>query len=339
MNIKAVAEQAGVSITTVSRVLNHPDAVSQKTRQRVLSVMQEMNYTPNWFARNIQSNKTDMIGLLLPDIQNPTNMELLKGIEEVAHQKNCDIMLFDTKYNKKREWEYIEKLLGRHADGLIITSSLLTKKQLGILTEKNTPYVLVGKPENTTDDNIVYTDHESASREAVEYLINMGHTKIAILEGENPQLENREKLSGYKAALSAAGIEYRQALTAKGSNSIEGGFAATGKLLEEKAGMTAIFATSDEMALGAMEKLKQSSLRVPGDVAVIGYDNLKIGAVVEPKLTTVTRPSYRMGLIAARLLFDIIESEAPEETQQVVLKSKLKIRKSCGNKDRLIEIW
>ena len=103
--------------------------------------------------------------------------------------------------------------------------------------------------------------------------------------------------------------------------------------------MTAIFATSDEMALGAMEKLKQSSLRVPGDVAVIGYDNLKIGAVVEPKLTTVTRPSYRMGLIAARLLFDIIESEAPEETQQVVLKSKLKIRKSCGNKDRLIEIW
>jgi len=340
LNIKAVAEQAGVSVTTVSRVLNHPESVSEKTRQQVLCVMEKMNYTPNWFARNIQSDKTDVIGLILPDIQDSANMEMAKGVEDVAHQKNCDIMLFDTEYDAQKEWEYIEKLQGRQADGLILTSSLLSKQQFGMLKEKHTQYVLVGKTENADNDNIVYTDYESASQEATGYLINMGHERIAVLMGENPEMENNEKLKGYKNALAEAGIEYSSGLTATGRNNIEGGFAATGKLLDEKKGMTAIFATSDAMAFGAIEKLKQMGLKVPEDVALIGYDDLKVGAVVEPKLTTVTRPMYRMGLIAARMLFDIIEDpEEYEEPQQVVLKSKLKIRKSCGNKDRLIEIW
>ena len=340
LNIKAVAEKAGVSITTVSRVLNHPESVSEKTRQQVLSVMEAMNYTPNWFARNIQSNKTDIIGLILPDIQDTANMQIAKGIEEVAHQKNCDMMLFDTEYNVKNEWECIEKMQGRQADGLILMSSLLSKQQLDTLREKKMPYVLVGKTKSTSDDNIVYTDYESASQEAVSYLIKLGHKNIAVLTGKNPEVENSEKLKGYRNALREAGIPYCPELVAEGLNNIEGGFAATGKLLDEKKKMTAIFATSDAMALGAMEKLKQMDMKVPEDVAVIGYDDLEVGAVVEPKLTTVTRPMYRMGLMAARLLFDIIEDDGEiNETQQVVLRSKLKIRKSCGNKDRLIEIW
>ena len=178
MNIKAVAEKAGVSITTVSRVLNHPDSVSEKTREQVVSVMRAMNYTPNWFARNIQSGKTDVIGLILPDILDQANMEMAKGVEDVAHQKNCEIMLCDTEYDAKKEWEYIEKLQGRQADGFILTSSMLSKKQFKMLKDKKRPYVLVGKCDNAENENIVFTDYENASTEAVSYLISMGHVVI-----------------------------------------------------------------------------------------------------------------------------------------------------------------
>lgn len=340
LNIKAVAKKADVSVTTVSRVLNHPESVSVKTREHILGVMKQMNYTPNWFARNIQSAKTGVIGLIVPDMLDPVNMEIAKGISDGAHQKSYSIMLCNTDFDLEKERAYVESFTGRRVDGLIFISSLLKKADLQRLKKNGVPYVLAGQNYSMENENVVYTDYKGGAEEAVTHLTEMGHKRIAMILGQTPKAENVEKLEGYKMALKKAKIPFRPELIVTGQNNMEGGFVATSKLLALQQRPDAIFASTDTMAFGAMEKIKQTDLNIPKDMALIGFNDLKTGAVVEPKLTTVTIPMYRMGLLAARLLFDIIEEGAGTIIgQEVMLQSKLKIRKSCGNKERLREIW
>ena len=157
---------------------------------------------------------------------------------------------------------------------------------------------------------------------------------------EHPKVEEREKLEGYKCALAEAGISFCREMVSVGEQTMEGGYVAMGKLLQGGCPPDAVFASTDQMALGVMEKLKQMGISVPNDIAVVGCDDLEFGAVMEPGLTTITRPMYRMGLMAARLLFDNLEEEPPQrEGQKIILQAKLKIRKSCGNKERIREIW
>lgn len=339
MNIRAVAEKAGVSITTVSRVLNHPEAVSKKTREHIVSVMKELNYTPNWFARNIQSSRTNVVGLILPDILDPASMETAKGVEDVAHQKGCNLMLCHSEFHPGKEREYVNTLLERKADGILLASSLLKCSELKELYNQHVPYVLLGKGSCERSQNMVYTDIAHAAFEGTGHLLKLGRKRIGLILSENPKVESEEKLEGYKRALESAGLPFSKELIAKGKNSIEGGFAAAGKLLD-KGNPDGIFASTDQMAFGVMEKLKQLGKAIPEDVSLIGFDDLETGAVVEPKLTTITKPTYRMGLVAARLLFDMIEEGFDAaDGQEILLQSKLKIRKSCGNKDRVREIW
>lgn len=339
MNIKAVADRAGVSVATVSRVMNHPELVTAETREHILAVMKKMNYTPNWFARNIQSSRTGMIGLLVHDFLDPSNMEIAKGVESIAHQKGYHVMLCNTEFNPVKEKEYVETLIERKIDGLILTATTLKNSDLDRMKKQGANYVLVGKNKTINRQNIVYTDYKTATEEAIRYLITMGRSRIGLVIGEYPKPETEEKLEGYKRALKEGGIPFDEALVYQADNSIEGGFLAASRILDDKVPMDAIFASTDQMALGVMDKLKSAGVHIPEDIALIGFDDLRIGALVEPKLTTISKPMYRMGLMAARLLFDIIEGEGTEETQEIALQSKLKIRKSCGNKGRLKEIW
>lgn len=339
MNIKAVADKAGVSVATVSRVMNHPELVTEETREHILAVMKKMNYTPNWFARNIQSRRTGMIGLLIHDFLDPSNMEIARGVESIAHQKGYHVMLCNTEFNPDKEKEYIETLIERKIDGLILTSTTLRNSDLEKIKTKGANYVLVGKNKTINRQNIVYTDYRTATEEAIRYLIHMGRSRIGLVLGEFPKPEIEEKLEGYKRALKEGNLPFDENLVYEGTNSLEGGFLAASKILEDKTQMDAIFASTDQMALGVMDKLKDAGVRIPEDIALIGFDDLMVGALVEPKLTTISKPTYRMGLMAARLLFDIIEGEAAGSYQEIALQSKLKIRRSCGNKGRLKEIW
>lgn len=339
VNIKAVADKAGVSVATVSRVMNHPELVTEDTREHILSVMKKMNYTPNWFARNIQSTRTGMIGLLVHDFLDTSNMEIAKGVEAIAHQKGYHVMLCNTEFNPVKEKEYIDTLIERKIDGLILTSTTLRNSDLDKLKQKGANYVLVGKNKNINRQNIVYTDYRTATEEAIRYLITMGRNRIGLVLGEYPKPEVEEKLEGYKRALRDGNLPFDEHLVYEGENSLEGGFLAASKILEDRTEMDAIFASTDQMALGVMDKLKSAGVRIPEDIALIGFDDLRIGALVEPKLTTISKPTYRMGLMAARLLFDIIEGDGNGEAQEIALQSKLKIRRSCGNKGRLKEIW
>lgn len=341
MNIKSVAKKAGVSVATISRVLNHPEAVAPETREHILSVMQSLNYTPNWFARGLKLNRTGVIALLIPEIIDLGYMEIAKGVEDVAHQKNYNIMLCTTEEDRNKEKGYIENFIARKVDGIILVSSLLKKNDLMQIKKQDISVVLIGKNEELTGENLVYTDYISATGEAVRHMIEIGHQKIGMICGSRPKIENRDKLEGFQKTIMEEGLSYQPEHIVEEENSIEGGFLGASKLLNLKNRPEAIFVTSDIMAVGAMEKIKQEGLKIPQDVAVVGFDNLKISGFIEPKLTTVAKPMYRMGLIAARLLFDLMEDEEEEGTQpqEILIQSKLKVRKSCGHQDRVKEIF
>jgi DNA-binding LacI/PurR family transcriptional regulator len=341
LNIKSVAKKAGVSVATVSRVLNHPDAVAPDTKEHILSVMESLDYTPNWFARGLKLNRTGVIALLIPDILDLGYMEIAKGVEDVAHQKKYNIMLCTTEEDRGKEKEQVENFLTRKVDGIILVSSFLKNSDLQQIKKQDVSVVLIGKNEDNTGANLVYTDYKAATSEAVKHMIEIGHKKIGMIYGTRPKLENMDKLEGFKKTLMEEGLNYRDSHIVEEENSIEGGYLAASKLLNQADRPEALFVSSDTMAIGAMEKIKQTGLRIPQDIAVVGFDNLKISGFMEPKLTTVAKPMYRMGLVAARLLFDLMEEDEQkeQEPQEILIQSKLKVRKSCGHQDRLKEIF
>lgn len=339
MNIKKVASEAGVSITTVSRVMNTPEKVSESTRNKVLSVMKGLNYTPNYFARNIQTGRTNVIGLLIPDTLEQSYMELAKGVEKVAQQKQCSIIISNTDYDNTTEWNNIQTLTNRRIDGLILVSSALSINEMKRLHEKNVSFVLTDRTDLDGIENVVSTNYRDATREAVEHFIGMRRRNIAMIISQKALFVGNAKVAGYKEALQKHGMTFDPSMIIKSEDTIQGGLMACQQLLERKKRPDAIFCATDTMAFGAIERVRQLGLTV-NDVGIIGYDDLKVGSVIEPKLTTVVKPAYRMGLTAARVLFDMIDDEElADEPQSIVLQSRLKIRKSCGNKNRVKEIW
>ena len=340
MNIKEVANRAGVSVATISRVLNHPESVAPATRKRIEGVMESLDYTPNWFARGLKLNRTGTIALMVPEILDQGYMEIAKGVEDVARQKDQNIILATTEEDRNRELKTIESFIERKIDGLIIVSSVLTKKDLTLFRNQKMPVVFIGKNPELTGVNGVLTNYGEAAAEAVNHLIEIGHRRIAMIRGSRPFNENREKSDGYHQAMEKAGLDHSEGWVVEEENTIEGGFLAMSKLFSEGRKPEAVFVTSDYMAIGAMDKIKQMGMKVPEDIAIIGFDNLRISGYVEPKLTTVAKPMYRMGLVAARLLMDTIEEDRPDaEPQEIMIQSKLKIRKSCGHEDRFSEIF
>jgi len=341
MNIRDIAKKAGVSVATVSRVLNHPENVSPKTKDHVLRVMKENNYTPNWFARALNLNKTNVIALLIPNILNPTFTRIAKGVEEVAHQKGCNILLCNTEGSLEKEQAYVEMLINKKVDGLIFTYSLLSADSFIDLEKQKIPYVLIGQTQDASPGHQVITDFCHGAYEATKHLIDNGRSKIAHISGIPNHAASIEKKAGYLKALTEAEITSSKELIASGKNTIEGGYIAAKKLLQLNPKPDAIFAANDLMAFGAMDALKTEGLRIPEDIAIVGYDNSNMAALVEPKLTTVIQPVNKMGLMAARLLFDTIDenNDTEPEYQRIYFESKLKIRKSCGHHERLREIF
>jgi len=341
MNIKEIARRAGVSVATVSRVLNHPETVAPKTRQRILTLMEEMDYKPNWFARGLNFNKTDTIALLIPNIMNPAYVEVAEGVESVANQKGYTVLLGITEGEEKKERKYIQTLIDRHIDGVILVSSLLNNDDLNHMKQQGIAVVLIGENSDNSPEPIVRIDCCAAAYQAVQHLLNSEHKYIALIYGKAPAMENKRKIEGYKNALKEAGIALRTDFLIREENTIEGGYVATRKLLALKNRPRAIFTSSDLLAFGVIDALRDSELRIPEDVAVMGFDNIRMSSLMVPKLSTVAKPLHKMGLSGARLLLDVIESGRNGDMvmKEIILQSKLKIRKSCGHKERIKEIF
>ena len=346
MNIKQIAKAAGVSVATVSRVMNHPENVAPKTRDKILKIMEEEEYKPNWFAQGLNFNKTKTIGLVIPHMLNTMYMEIAKGVEDVAQQKGYITFMCNVEKDRDIEKNYIEQLLTRRVDGIILMFSSLEEEFIKSVEEQGVPVVLIGEDKCAENFNTVKVDCRLGAENMVSQLIENGHDTIGILCGNDPEQESADMLEGYKNVLKKHNIRILDEYIKSVENTIEGGYLGAKKLMADGA-PKAIFSTSDEIAYGAMDAIKDADLKVPDDIAVAGFGNARMSNLVEPKLTTVELPFHKMGVYGARLLFDLIETEdrddeeskIEDEPRKIILQTKLRIRKSCGHKERIGEMF
>ena len=340
MNIKQIAKAAGVSVATVSRVLNHPENVAPKTREKIQKIIEDKEYKPNWFAQGLNFNRTKTIGLIIPYILNSTYMEIAKGVEDVALQKGYTTFMCNVEKNSRIESEYIEQLLTRKVDGIILMFSFLQEENLKAVQEDGVPIVLIGENKDITGFNSVRVDCKAGAKGMIRNFIEYGHKTIGILYGNDPEQESRDMLEGYREVLEENGIAIEEKYIKAVDNTIEGGYLGAKKMVADGPPQ-AIFATSDEIAYGAMDAIKDLGMKVPDDVAVAGFGNARMSNLVEPKLTTVELPFHKMGIYGARLLFDLIDDEDKinEKPRQITLQTKQRIRKSCGHKERIGEMF
>lgn len=337
MNIKQIAEAAGVSVATVSRVINHPETVADATREKIERVMKEAEYKPNWFAQGLNFNRTKTIGIMIPHILHTSYMEIVGGIEEVARMKGYITFMCGVEKDPQREREYLSQMMNRRVDGIILLFSALEEAYIDQICAEKIPVVLIGEHQKNTGANSVKADCRAGAAEMTAHLIEAGHRSIAFLCGSDPARETHEMVIGYRNTLKASGVRVRESLIRETENSIEGGYIATKKLIAEQM-PDVIFATSDEMAYGAMDALKDSGYRIPEDVAVAGFGNNRMSNLMEPKLTTVELPFRKMGIYGARILFDLIDGEEKVE-RSIVLRPRMRVRKSCGHKERIGEMF
>ncbi|NLD19366.1 MAG: LacI family transcriptional regulator [Clostridiales bacterium] len=340
MNIKQIAKAAGVSVATVSRVLNHPESVAPKTRDKIQKIIEETEYKPNWFAQGLNFNKTRTIGLVIPHILNTMYMEIAKGVEDVAQQKGYITFMCNVKKDPKLEKNYVEELILRRVDGIILMFSALEDKYINEIEQHGISVVLVGENKDVEGRNTVKVDCRLAAMTMVGHLSGNGHKSIGMLYGNDPEQESRDILQGYRDGMRAKKLKVNEDYIMELDNTIEGGYLGAKKLLVGQP-PKAIFTSSDPIAYGAIDAIKDSGLRVPEDIAVAGFGNSRMSNLIEPKLTTVELPFHKMGVYGARLLFDLIEDDEKneEEPRQITLQTKMRIRKSCGHKERIGEMF
>ncbi|MDO4393129.1 MAG: LacI family DNA-binding transcriptional regulator [Bacillota bacterium] len=341
MNIKQIAKEAGVSVATVSRVLNHPENVAEATRHKIEKVMEEAGYRPNWFAQGLNFNRTKTIGIIVPHILNTLYMEIAKGVEDVALQKGYITFIGNGEMNPKCELDYMEHLETRRVDGIITMFSSIDEKRLREFEKRGMPIVLIGQNKEISDCNMVKINHKNGSEVMTKHLLSCGHRRIAFMQGFDPIEENQSMREGFTKVMENSGNSIDEDMMVMVNNSIDGGYLGVKKLLSDGHRPDAIFCTSDIIAFGAMDAMKEMGVKIPEDIALAGYGNYRMSNMVEPKLTTSEIPAHKMGVYGARLLFDLIEagSEEKSEPKTITLQSRLKIRKSCGHTERIGEMF
>lgn len=311
--IKDVAKKANVSTATVSRVLNDLPGYSDETREKVLKAIEELGYQPNAIARGLVNKRTKTLGILLPNVSSLFASEILNGIEDTAHNKDYSVIVCNTDSNGVRTLKYLQVLNEKRVDGIIFTSEELKEEYYKVMKEMNIPIVLVSTESNHYPLPYVKVDDFKAAYSATEYLIKNGHKKIAMISGrKDDPIAGMPRIEGYKQALKDYGISFDENRISYGDGfGFSVGITSMEELLEKAPDTTGVFAASDEIAIGAISVANKYNLKIPNDLSIIGYDNLKIAEMSAPPLTTIGQPLYEMGQTSANLLLKMIETKAP----------------------------
>ncbi|MHB1394480.1 MAG: LacI family DNA-binding transcriptional regulator [Clostridia bacterium] len=325
--IRDVAKLSGVSVATVSRVMNDSSAVAPKTRAKVLDAIKELNYQPNLLGRDLRRSETKRILVLLPTISNSFYSNIVKGIEDVAHRNDYTTMLCNTDSDSNRENVYLEMLRNRLSDGLILMGPEISRKELEILG-KDFPVVQCCEYIEGANVSHISIDNFKASVKAVNHLINAGHKRIGLICCKNRFISTSQRIEGYRNALESAGLEYDPGLVQYVNDyEFKSGLRAMEQLLKMPNQPTAIFALSDTVAIGAIRRIMENELRVPEDIAVVGFDDISFASMFNPALTTIAQPKYDLGCAAMELLLKQMNGEVIEP-QSLYLEHELIIRES-----------
>jgi LacI family transcriptional regulator, repressor for deo operon, udp, cdd, tsx, nupC, and nupG len=326
-NIQQVAKQAGVSVATVSRVLNGQNTVSAKTKMKVEETIKKLNYEPSLLGRNLRTSESRLFLILIPTISNPFYLEIIKGIEQVAISQNYNILLCETDSNPEKENIYFDLVRKKMADGIISMDPAVNVETLKKLAE-NYAIIQCSEYEEGTGIPYVTIDNEEASYRAVKHLIQIGHKKIALMNSDEKYLFARQRKMGYKRALEESGITLKNEYIIPTQRlGFENGQQAMKKILNLQDRPTALFAVSDLLAIGALKEINAAGLHVPNDIAVVGFDKIDFSNMTNPTLTTIAQPMKRMGSVAARMLIEKIKGE---EVESIILDHELVIRESTS---------
>jgi LacI family transcriptional regulator len=328
VTIYDVAREAGVSMATVSRVVNGNPNVKPMTRKKVLAAIERLGYRPNAVARGLASKKTTTVGVIIPDISSLFFSELARGIEDIATMYKYNIILCNSDQRMEKELQLINTLLEKQVDGLLFMGAEIKEDHLQALTSTSVPTVLAATRDADNALPSVSIDHFQAAYDATQALIERGHKRIAMISGPfNDPLSGLMRFEGYKKALIDAGIGLDEELVATGNYFYASGLSTTKQFLELAEPPTAIFAANDEMAIGAIHAVQDSGLNVPNDIEVIGHDNIRLVEMVRPRLSSVVQPMYDIGAVAMRLLTKYMNNENVEE-HVVLLPHRIEYRES-----------
>lgn len=332
VSIKQVAEIAGVSIATVSRCMNNPAQVRERTRARVEAAILETGYSPNTIAQSFRRGRTNVIMVVLPSVGDPFFTEVMQGIRSVVAEHGYSIIINETNFNTMSAEEVGAIMVSRQADGFILLASIFPfgNEVLARAERRSQPVVIGCETISASLANIpsVHIDNVAAAQEATNFLISKGHSKIAFISGQSTSLLTKDRESGYRAAMHKANLPIQNEWVVEGNLSIEGAGMACRQLLEHPDRPTAIFCANDEMALGCMHQIKKQGLSVPGDISVMGFDDIRYASVMEPALTTIAQPVRQIGERVAIRLLKAIERGSQPNNQTVILPHKLIIRES-----------
>lgn len=332
-NIRTVARLAGVSVATVSRALAKPDLVSPRTRKKVLAAVDEAGYKPNLMAVQFRSRRTRNLVVLVPTIANPFFSRVITGIQQRAREAGYQVLLCNTLGREDTERDYARMVQNFQADG-VIQLRAFDPFAAGQGEESGSGELppLVNACEVMSDCRYpsVQLDNRAAARAMTDHLVRLGHRRIGLIKGPQRSPLTRDRVAGYREALEAAGIDFEESLLCPGDFSLQSGHRAAGTLITRDNPPTAIFCENDEMAIGAIQRIKQAGLRVPEDISVAGFDDIAFASYSDPPLTTIAQPAEEFGATAAQLLIDLLENGPGAEPARVVLPYDLKVRDSTG---------
>jgi len=326
-----VASQAGVSLMTVSRVINNKGDVSNETRQRILEIISNLGYRPSGIARSLATKETYTIGLVVPDVSNPFFADVTKGVERLAYSKGFHVFLCNTEEDPQRELAVIQSLEEKRVDGLILCSSRLEEEKLVDALANLPAVVLINRRlhqigEDTFDSVIL--DDERGGWMATQHLIQSRHQYIGFLAGPPASYSAAGRCRGFLSALQEAGIKLVEGWISHCHPSVKGGYEAACNLLASYPELTALFCFNDLVAVGALQACDELKRRVPEDLAIIGHDDIPVADLVSPALTTCRVPRYELGAKAVNALLERLR-DCPGECNQTVLQPELVIRESA----------
>lgn len=330
MNLKKVAEKAGVSIATVSRVINKSPNVNPETRVKIEKIIKELKYSPNRVAKRLRNRNApgNLIGVLIPDIQNPFYVEVLRGIEDIAYKNKYALIVCNFSQDENKEKMYLDILQSESVDGLIAAPTHEHDQKVINLVKTGLPIVCVDRGLVDVDVDAVLVDNHKGAYMAVDYLAKKGYKKIAYISGIPKLPSSRDRERGYRDALEANKLTFNKDLVRYGDSRHESGVTLCAELLDLPAPPDAIFTGNNLITLGALETIHKKGLKIPGNIAILGFDDMYWSISLNPPLTAVKQPAYEIGKCAAeQLILRINNPDRP--TSNMVLKTELMIRKSC----------
>jgi LacI family transcriptional regulator len=330
VTIREIADLAGVSIATVSRVVNGHSDVAEETRDLVMRIVRENGYATNRSARGLSAGRTGLVGVLVPLVYPVYFSAILSGAAEALYEQELRLVLSPTQHEHDREVSLLDRLMHGMTDGALIVLPEESSDELARLLEHGYRFVVVD-PRLPLDERVpsVSAAHASGADQAMSHLLGLGHRRIAAITGPRGWVATEDRRRGYHAALAAQGILPEPALEVEADFEIGPGRDAAGHLLDLHDPPTAIFAFNDNLAIGALQAARDRGLRVPGDLSVVGFDDVEPATIVTPMLTTVRQPLAEMGRTAVSLLMRLLERQR-FETLRVELATRLVVRESTG---------